>query len=224
MTRPTRVSFSAIRTWVDCPASYKFSYIDQLPDPAGEAAARGTRLHLSGELFLKGKLGAEELPVDYWRVKQTMLAFKKSKAKAEEVWCVNKNWEKCSEIDEQIWFKAIIDVHFYVTKGDELHIVDLKTGKIYDSHVEQLQLYATLGLIHYPKAKIAHVSGLYIDQGKSDSHAAYRRSMLPHLIKHWDEKANLVIQDEVFLPSPSESKCKYCAFSKKRGGPCDAGV
>lgn len=224
MSRPTRTSFSAIRMWEECAASYKFSYIDKAPDPAGDAAARGSRLHLSGELFLKGDLKVEKLPVDYWRVKAHMLEYKKHKAKAEEVWCVDKNWKMCLEDDPNILLKAVVDVHYYVAKSGVLFIVDLKTGRIYDSHGEQLQIYAVLGLIKYPKAKLARVSGLYIDQGREDHIGSYPRKMLPLLIAHWDEKAKAVLTDEVFAPNPSVDNCKWCNFHAKKGGPCRAGI
>jgi hypothetical protein len=195
-----------------------------MPDPSGEAAARGTRLHLSGELFLKGKLKEKDLPVDYWKVKNYMVALKKAKAQSEVTWCVNKSWEMCPETDEDVWFKAVIDAHYY--KSQLVNITDLKTGKIYaEAHAEQLQLYAVLGLIRYPRAKLASVEGLYIDQGRKDVEAKYPRKMLPMLIQYWDNKAKKVLGDTAFMPTPSEEKCKWCAFNKKRrGGPCDAGV
>ena len=224
MSRPTRVSYSAISTWDNCPAEYNYSYIIGASDPSGAAAERGTRLHLAGELYLKGKLKVEDLPVDYWKVKPTMVEYKRLKAKAEQVWCVDKNWKMCKPADPNIWFKAIIDIHYLAETT--LNVTDLKTGRIYtESHTEQLQLYGTLGLIKYKNAKVAKVAGLYIDQGKRDTEATYPRSMLPMLIERWDEKAKAVLNDTVFTPTPSEDACKWCAFNKKRkNGPCEAGV
>lgn len=223
--RPKRASYSAISTHDECGASYMFSYIMKVPDPAGDAAARGTRLHTSGEMFLKGVLPVDKLPVDYWKVKEMMLQYKKVKAKSEETWCVDKSWNMCDESDPNILIKAVIDVHWFVAKQKELNVRDLKTGRIYQSHVDQLQLYGTLGMIRYPKAKMVDVAGTYIDQGKLDHQAQYPRKMLPMLIKRWDEKANAVLTDVKFDPKPSEDNCKWCTFNAKRkGGPCTAGV
>lgn len=223
--RPTRTSFSAINKHETCAASYKFSYIDHIDDPSGAAAQRGTRLHTAGELFLKGKLKPEALPVDYWRVKPIMLKLKEAKAKSEETWCVDRDWRKCLPIDEDVMLvKAIIDIHYFEGK-DILHVKDLKTGRIYDDHVDQLQLYGLMGLVHYPRAKEVRVSGIYIDQGREFHEATYPRTMMPYLKKHWTERALKVLQDELFTPNPSEDNCKYCNYNKlRKGGPCEAGV
>lgn len=225
MNRPTRVSFSAIDKHETCAAAYKYAYIDGVDDPSGAAAQRGTRLHTACELFLKGKLPPDKLPVDFWRIKPQMLELQKRKAKTEEVWCVDRNWNMVSEIDEEnIFIKAIVDIHF--TEGrDVLHVKDLKTGRIYPHHVDQLQIYGLIGMSRYPRIKRVKVSGLYVDQGKEDHVAEYDRKMQKLLQHHWTERALAVLQDEEFKANPSEENCQWCSFNQKRkGGPCAAGV
>lgn len=223
MNRPTRASYSAISTHESCAASYFYIYIQNKGvSTAGPAAARGTRLHKSGEMFIKGELSLDKLPVDYWRVKDMMVKYKKLKAKSEVVVCVNRDWEIVSVDHPDTFIKSVIDLH-WMEKGD-IHVRDLKTGKVYPDHVDQLQLYGTKGLIMYPKAKKAVVGGVYIDQGKIDHEAVYPRSMLPALKELWAEKANRVLTDTEFKPNPYPANCDWCPFNHKKGGPCAAGV
>ena len=223
--RPKRVSYSAISTHEDCAASYLFGYILAKDDgpPPNEAAARGTRLHTSGELFLKGELPLEKLPVDYWRVKKHLHDMKAAKAVSEEVWCVGRDWKVVPSRGPGIFIKCVVDVHWYEKKPKVLNVTDLKTGRIYrEDHTDQLQLYGTVGLVKYPDAKEVRVNGLYIDHGVKDVEAVYPRKMLPMLIAHWTERALKVLNDVEFKPNPHMDRCKWCRHSAKKGGPCAA--
>lgn len=226
MQRPTRTSYSGISTYEGCGAQYEFSYIQGIEAPSGEAAARGTRLHTGGESFLKGQLTFEALPVDYWRVKKDMAFMKQQKAKSETVICVDKDWKVVPKNHPSTVIKCIIDVHWFHKPLKILNITDLKTGKIYrDEHTDQLQLYATAGYSAYPSAQTVKVNGLYLDQGRKDCEATYPVKMLPHLRKHWMERAIKVLTATEFKPNPTEDNCKWCFYNKKRkGGPCAAGV
>ncbi len=220
--RPTRASYSAISTHESCGAAYYFSYIAGMDQYSGPAAGRGTRLHTSGELFLRGELAHEKLPVDYWKVKPMMQEYKKRKAQPEVVWRVDREWTVVEE-DDKTFLKCVIDIHWRERKT--LHIRDLKTGNIYQrEHTDQLQLYGTVGLVQYPAVKEVVVGGVYIDQGYISCEATYPRKMLPYLMEHWTERAMRVLTDEEFRPNPSPANCKYCAYNGKKGGPCAAGV
>lgn len=224
--RPTRTSYSAISTFESCEASYLFGYILATEEyQPGEAASRGIRLHKSGELYLKGELPFEDLPVDYWRVKQEMFNMKNAKAKSEEVICVNRDWKIVPSKGPGVFIKAVVDIHWFERKPQILHVRDLKTGNIYRAdHIDQLQLYGTMALVKYPRAKEVRVGGLYIDHGKHDCEAVYPRKMLPMLINHWTERALKVLTATEFPPKPSPDNCKYCPHNGKKGGPCAAGV
>ncbi len=220
--KPTRVSYSAISTWESCPKSYRYSYVEGLPSPSGPAAARGSRLHAAVEKYLKGKLPEEKLPIDFWRIRNQLSTFKALKARAEEEWNVTANWRVCKPSDPKIWLKAIIDIHYVVSQT--LHVVDLKTGQIYQEHVDQLQIYAILGMVKYPKVTQVCVSGLYADQGRTDHEAVYKRKMLPHLQSHWSERGEAVLKDKLYVAKPSMDNCKWCPYNQKKGGPCQEGV
>lgn len=217
MNRPTRTSYSAITTAEECNTKYYFSYIEQREYTVGAAGQRGSRLHTSAEKFLKDELPWERLPVDFHKVHNYMRMFKQIPAKSEEVWCVSGDGMVLELNHPSTFIKAIVDVHYVIDDG--LHIFDLKTGKIYQDHIEQLQLYATLGLLVYPQVERVHVAGLYIDEGTEAQEATYPRSMHQHLLNHWWERANKTLMLEEFPPTVG-GHCNRCSFSRGRGGPC----
>ena len=56
--KPKRWSYSSLSTYKQCPAKWKFSYIDGIEWPASAAMLRGTRMHSMAEDFLNGTLMA----------------------------------------------------------------------------------------------------------------------------------------------------------------------
>ena len=217
IVKPKRHSYSSLGKYEKCAAQWKFSYLDKLPDPSGPAAKRGTRLHLSGELFLKGEL--PKLPVEYWRLEKNMADLHAAGAKAEAVWLLDDLWCGVSQ-DADAWLKAIVDIHYL--DGPVLHVADLKTGQVYDSHVDQLRLYAVMGMCLFPEVEEVRVSALYIDQGVVGSEFTYTRAMLDGLKSHYAERIDTMLADESYAPDPDPRKCSMCPYSRKRGGQCHA--
>jgi hypothetical protein len=215
--KPIRLSYSSIKLWQECPARWAFRYIDKLDEKAGPAAMRGTRLHTAVERLLKGDITEASLPIELLKVKPLLMALKAVEAIPEAEWVVGRDWRT----DSEPLFKAVVDIHYVV--GDELHIKDLKTGEVYDSHVDQLQLYAVMGMHLYPHVQRAHVSAIYIDHGIEAKECTYERSMLADLSQLWIDKATAIHSDGTYLPTPGRA-CRFCSFSAKKGGPCEAGA
>ena len=215
MTKPSRHSYSSLSKYNRCPRQWKYSYIDGLPDPSGKAAMRGSRLHLSGERYLQGLI--KNLVVDFWKVQKNMEAFKAAGALAEATWLVDRKWRDEAD-QERAMLKAIVDVHYVDNKT--LHVCDLKTGNVYDSHADQLRLYAAIGLCKYPNVDEVKVSALYIDGGSVGSEATYNRSLLPNLTKYYDGRIAELEADETYIPKPDSTVCRFCPYSPKKGGPC----
>ena len=214
--QPIRLSYSSIKMWQDCPAKWAFNKIDRLPDEPGPAAKRGTRLHKAAEKYLKNELDERSLPVELLKVLPILSALKGVGAVAEESWVVDRDWQTGGVP----LFMAVVDVHYFM--GDELHVKDLKSGKQYPAHLDQLQLYAVIGMHLFPKVNRVHVSAIYIDEGREGAECTYERAMLPDLSQVWIDKATAVHNDGDYLPLPEPKKCRWCAYSKMKGGPCEA--
>lgn len=209
--RPTRTSYSALTTFENCPLSYKLYYIDGAKDEAGAAAQRGTRLHRACELYLKGEIPIEKLPIDFWKIKPILESYRELQASAEEEWLIDHSWEEQKLEDDDTRFKAVVDIHYFLTPT-RLAIRDLKTGQKYD-YSDQLETYATLGFVLYPEAEEIEVSCLYLE-GMGEL-VTYNRAMFPFLRDALQQRWERVFAEEEFAPTPSPDACKWCSYAKQ---------
>lgn len=213
MNRPKRWSYSSLSTYKQCPQKWKFSYIDKIDWPSSPAMARGSRMHLMAEEFVKGVV--DRVHPEIQKIGPALFMLKNQGAQAEVIWRLDKDW-KPVDSDDAAWVKAIIDVHYI--QGDVLHITDYKSGRMYDDHREQLELYGLIGLCVVPDAKRVETSALYMDTAHEGMQGSIIRSMMPKMIERWRADADTMMSDEVFEPRPGN--CKWCPYAKNKGGPC----
>jgi hypothetical protein len=218
MNKPTRWSYSSISTYESCPAKWKYSYIDQLPYKPSAAMERGSRLHSDCEKFLK--TSSHVLPWELAKMGPVLLDLKGKGAQSEETWCLDRYW-----LPDMVnpWIKAIVDVHWFESDGTVLQVRDFKSGREYPDHREQLELYALIGLASFPEVKRAEYGAIYLDtRHTSNEGAVLRGDMMDKKVNEWHDRAERMMADEQFLPTPGGA-CNWCDYSKKKGGPCQAG-
>lgn len=217
--RPTRASYSSITTYEACPLSYKLYYLDGHKTEGGSAAARGTRLHTACEKFLKGEIDHTKLSLDFRAIKGQLSIMKDLGAKAEEEWNCDQQWNFQPAEDDTTLIKAFVDIHYVM--GKELTIFDLKTGKPYPEHFDQLQLYTVMGFSRYPEVQTITVAPLYLDGPVPPT--TYTRPILPHLQDFWKTRARAPVEAQEFPATPSGEACRWCDYKKSKGGQCEFG-
>lgn len=218
MKLPTRWSFSSYGTHSDCPAKYKFSYIDGIEWGESPQMSRGSRQHKMAEEFVNGTV--IQVPHEIRHVGPYLQNLIGYKAKTEVIWMVDQNWNPVTDPDKA-WLKAIVDVHWW--QDPTLFVRDYKTGRMYDDHRDQLELYGVLGMIHYPEAKRCDTAAMYFDSTQEGMESSIIRPMLTKLIETWHARGVTVMEDREWKPKPA-AHCKWCPYSKThKGGPCDAG-
>lgn len=206
---------------MDCPFQYKCDYIDGLDDGGpGPSAERGTRLHKNAEDYIK----STELVVlekDMVPLGPELERMKQNGWLSEEVWLAGRDWLPVVA-DEDAWIKSIIDLHH--VDQDILEIVDLKSGKRYPDHADQLQIYALLGLKRFPGIRRVDVAAWYVDEKGAWGHReSYMPQMFDYYAERWNTLAARMFADTTFTPTPSKNACKWCHFKKSKGGPCEEG-
>ena len=217
MNKPSRWSYSSLSTYQECPSKWKYSYIDELPWPSSAAAARGTRLHSLAEGYLLGQ--AQQIPHELRYIGPLLEEMTRREAKPEAVWLLNRDWQPDPN---NPWIKAIVDVHYFDDDG-VLIIRDFKSGQAYDSHRNQLELYAVIGLKIYPEAPRCDYDAVYIDSGTTGNSGSIIRAMVEPLQEKWHSEAERMFEDEEYAPNPGRA-CKWCPYNWSKGGPCTAGV
>lgn len=214
MKKPTRWSYSSLSTYTSCPFQYKLSYIERLEWPESPAMMRGTRLHKMAEEFLKGTV--DRVAPEVQKIGPTLESLKSLGARSEETWLLDQRWEPVDDPNDA-WVKAIIDVTYVA--GNVLFVKDFKSGQMYENHRDQLELYSLMGLKKHPEVKRAESSAIYIDVGIEGMHGSVIPMMRDKMIQAWDAKATVMMEDKEYKPNPG-NQCRWCPFSKSKGGPC----
>lgn len=222
----TSWSYSRLQVYRKCPAQAKYKFIDKLPEPSSDAMARGTAIHKLAEQYLKGEIKA--LPKELKLFAAEFKAEYKSKAEklCEQDWAFTSGWLPTDWRDwKGAWVRVKVD---YISRPapEYAEMRDWKTGRtglgdppgtgVY----EQLMLYAVAGFKTWPELQEVKCIGSYLDHGQ-DKEATYQRTELPKLVTYFDRESRALLRDKTFKATPSDFACRYCAYAKSKGGPCD---
>lgn len=214
----TAWSYSRLGDHSKCPLYAKLRHLDRLPEPESPALANGNAVHKTAEEYIKAKRTPKLLPRALANFKDDFAALRKVKVpvKTEDQWCVTAKWESHDWFGPAAWCRAKVDVYYIA--GSHMEIIDHKTGKIWPDNVEQLHQYATLAFSIFPKIETVNASLWYLDQGEIVDRD-YRRVDLPVMQGIWNKRVAPMLADKTFAPRPG-NHCRWCNFSKEKGGPC----
>lgn len=243
----TAWSFSRWNDWMQCPYKARLKYLDKLITPemakrTADVAAgrvepgpmeRGETIAKEAERFLKAKRGP--VPMSLMPVASTYRALREhGNLSVEQSWGFTKEWKPCSPTDwNRCWLRVKIDVSYTeqtkLGRGqyeDTLHIKDNKSGKYNDRKVEeyeqQLELYGVAGLTLMPTVTKVTAQLIYSDIGllyPEDKPMVFTPKQLDKLQSTWNKRVAPMFNDKRFAPRPG-FYCKWCDFSKTKGGPC----
>lgn len=213
----TAWSASRVFGYENCPRQAKYRYIDKLPEVTGDPLIRGKKIHALGEDYLKAT-SITPVPNSFRYVEDELCALRKQKAVAEEQWGFDRDWNEAS------WFKAtirmILDAR--APRGGVMRVVDFKTGRpraVKDE--DQLGLYAAGTFERFPKIRTVRAELWYLDIGQIIELRFNRKEALAER-EAWEERAQKMLDDKAFDPTPGKWTCKWCSFGKSKGGPCGA--
>lgn len=209
-------SLSRLQCYEKCAAQYKFRYVELLPvGLPGPAAARGTLAHAAMENYIKGEL--KQLPDEisfYQQFLDNIIAHSDCELVPELKLAVDKEW-KPADFDGDYWWRGVLDLFL---KHPQIVIVyDWKTGKVYDDHQDQREIYS-LGIFSHHDVDEVRAVHVYLDH-KLNRETIYHRNMVPELREKWTGRVEKMLNDTDLIPSPG-FYCRYCNFSRAKGGPC----
>lgn len=201
----------------------------------GEALERGTRIGKAMEEYLLGQAPMMPIEVASKEARAAAALVRKAvaakTAKVEFQITLNKDWKPVKQFDRSAWLRAKLDVLVFDTKN-RAKVIDWKTGGVdkatdaprvdpkYDS---QLSIYSTATLTAFPTVDSASSELVFLDAGVDATvkrpAGTLTRKDLPQRQVEWNNRVLPMMSDDVFAPCPS-TKCRWCDFSAKRGGPC----
>jgi CRISPR/Cas system-associated exonuclease Cas4 (RecB family) len=210
-------SFSRWKDYEQCPFRAKCKHVDRMKEPPSPAMERGSNIHKMAEDYTTGAL--KRLPKELKLFNDRFKALKKAKATVEQSWAFTRKWGITQWNDWQnCWLRVKVDA-FY-KEGDTLFVIDHKTGKRKEDHLEQLSLYALSGMVIVPEVKKVVTSLWYLDSGETGGEGQeFSDKEVPALKKDWEKKTRAMLSDTRFAPKPGYY-CQWCPFSKGKGGPC----
>jgi len=213
-------SYSALAQYETCPAQYKYARIDKLPQPEVPAFKRGNRIHKEAEDYVVGKI--KEVPQSCItfedQFKQLRDLDKEAELFVEQEWGFDRNWGRSGWRDwNKTWLRGKVDVG--VLYGDnEATIIDHKTGQLYETNEDQIELFALTVMCRFPEITMVDTRLWYLDSGVEIDREFFGKDR-EKLKKKWEQKVAPMFQDEKFPPRPN-FKCKWCPYSQRKGGPC----
>ena len=146
--KPFPWSYSALNTFVTCPAQYHaVKVVKTAADVKGEAARYGDYVHKQFELRQRDKT---PLPADLAHHEGFMktLEFQPANERLIEAkLALDKNLQPCKFFARDVWVRSIID--FATIDDDSAFIVDYKTGKRKPT-AKQMKLCALITFATYP--------------------------------------------------------------------------
>lgn len=208
-------SYTKLSMYDTCPAKVKFRYVEGIKDTPGPAAQRGTDIHAGLEA---GVTHGKPLPAGLEYYSSFVGDLRASGAKAELRIGVDNTWRALdpSSIDKP-WGLGYLDVG--LAAPEKVDIWDWKTGKVYEEdHLKQRKVYAALGLALSPDAYSVKVTHVYLDHKKNRS-TEFHRDQVAVLRTDIQSKVEKMEADTLLIPNPSFA-CRWCNFSKEKGGPC----
>ena len=212
-------SYSKLSTYEKCPDQAKYKYVLKMREPKGPAAERGSALHSSAEAYLLGEkttIRKELIPIV-----KVLKETKKAKPDIERKIALTRGLSKVVDwYSELAWFRMVLDAVYPIERT--VQVLEWKSGKVYDDHEDQRQLYAIGALVLHPKASEAVATTHYIDQRGLTTNTRMDRKRANLMAWHFNERLETMERDTRFGPRPG-FYCRWCPFSRYKGGPCKAG-
>lgn len=210
------ISYSGLSLFRKCPKAWADAYIDGNRSEPGAAARRGTKLHEQLEMFFTTD-GEHPLVnnsvLHSWH--EYMSALLAHNPTVERQIAAYKNWGPASFDDPTANTRGAVDLEYQV--GRTLYIYDWKSGKLYDTHVDQGKYYAAMSL-HRDVDNFV-VRFVYLDHDHI-AEWSYTRDEVKLIQLALDAEIQVLRITESYQGNPSNDNCKWCPLSWRRGGAC----
>jgi hypothetical protein len=209
-------SYSSLSTYRKCPKYFHWCYVLGNKEPDKPAAMRGHDLHAKLEEFFKGAPYPSRTPaLKPWQ--RFMENLTKYNPEPEAEIAVNSEWIPCAFDDKDAYARGKIDLRY--TLGGVRHILDWKSGRVYDDHPEQGKMYMAIEPDLWDDYETEFV---YLDIPLHTTPRRYVRGAKQLEIVKLTNLIEIVNHDTEYVATPSRESCLYCPLSWRKGGQCRA--
>lgn len=151
-----KLSYSALKMWLTCPAQFRAKYVDRTWPAEADTPAlrRGREVHAVLEAAVRNGYAVPEARLGIWLPPGLIDQLHKGRAVAEAGLGITEDGRPCRPDAPDAWLIGYIDVLMAV-QGDAL-LLDWKTGKPRPDPL-QADVYATLLRAHDPQLAVQFV-------------------------------------------------------------------
>jgi hypothetical protein len=214
-----------------CPLYFKLKHLDRIKTPGSAAMNRGSDIHKEGELYLRKAsapgAGRVTVPKSYSNFADQMKELAKLNPTMEQQWGFTREWAPCAPrpndphgwFAKDTWLRIVCDVSVVYPDGTA-EVIDFKTGRMYDTNEEQVELFSGGSFMKFPNVKKVTARLWYLDvDGDNEVIREYTDKDFAAIKKDWEKKIRPMFNDRKFAPTPNR-RCGTCHFRKDNGGPC----
>ena len=229
----TAWSFSRLIEWEECPFKAHQKHILKNTEPDKPVFQRGRDIEEAAYKYIFSKTPLP-LPKSCTAFPDEFKLMRKQRKVviSNHDMAFDKDWRPVEWFSKSAWVRVKMDLLLEeplgLSRGGKykhwrVHVVDLKTGRIYEDKLDQLDLYNLAALClgdeiitHGPQVSFAEM--WYLDQGETRERSLFLTDVAKAKA-YWAKRVKPLFADKSFLPRPGQH-CKWCHLAKSNGGPC----
>ena len=224
--KPTTWTYSSHTLYEKCPQRYAWEKIEKRPVPTSPALERGNRIHAQLERALRAD--ASEAGVPEVSLVEYVAALKLRRPVVEEMWHFDRRWNFVgTAFTPTSWLLVKMDAYVPPVVGRKArnpHVIDWKTGRVYDEHESQGELYALAARAREgERVREVDVDMVYVDQAHVEKWSLPVADVYEEATGEWSARAEKMLGAREYPATPSREACKWCPFSRAKGGACRVG-
>lgn len=221
-------SYSRFECWERCPLQFKLKFIDNIKSPGTPAMQRGNEVHLAMARYVAAPdtmgLAMPDVVTNPFQMQLVNAIRDHDDKLVEQKWALSAQWRSTAYFKKPgkapPWLRLILDVAV-LYEDMEGEAIDWKTGRQYEVNQDQMELFGLGFLCYFQPAVKVTTRLVYLDEG-TEVLNQYDAKDKEKLQAKWEKKVAPMFADTTFLPRPND-KCRFCDFSKSKGGQCRFG-
>jgi hypothetical protein len=204
-------SYSGLKAYETCPLQWQqVQLLKNFKGTEGPELLWGNRVHHAMHKTLKsdGKVPLPDEMLTYQGWVDSLLALP-GHHYVEQKYAITKDFAPCEYFAHNVWYRGIGD--FVVVDGTNALVLDWKTGKVLDDHV-QLMLMAQLIFSHFSKVQSVQAQFVWLKFDTTSEREVTRQDIADNWIGLMDRVHSMqeAYETDVFIPQPSGLCRKHC--------------
>mgnify|MGYP000193276832 CR=1 FL=1 len=222
-------SISTLDKFETCAYQVYIAKVKKIPEPQGDAAARGETIHKAAENFVNGTTPdlIPELKKYEALFDELKAAFTRGEVEQEGEWGFTLDWVPTGWMAPDVWARIKLDA-FVRTSPTTARVIDFKTGKKFGNEVKHTQqglLYAIGSFMRNPELEFIDVEFWYTDQKLEDkTKKSYTREQALMFLPSFHNRGVRMTTEKNFDPNPSKTNCMWCSFKNGEHPECRWGI